>query len=164
MRNGNLARSCLDCKHDAAVSQKWHAYAMHDAVKRKKKQPKSPLHELFGRRLEEEMSLQQLSDNDLGKRIDPKKPKQTTVSGFLRYAREPRLTQIEVVAKALGIRPWELLAEKPVVERERLRSSDAPVSDSRQAVHQFPVPEYRVFTRQSQTGSKPTKTTKKRVR
>lgn len=88
--------------------------------------PTCGLHELFLRRVKEEMSRLQLSaDRQLEDRNGSKLP-QRTISDTMGKQADPKLKTVARFATALGIHPWELLVEREDAERMKV-STASPI-------------------------------------
>ena len=77
----------------------------------RRKDSPTTLHELFVKRVKEELDRLELSRSALSKRVGG--PPQSTFNEVMNGA-DPRLTTIGQIATALGIQPCELLQEIPV--------------------------------------------------
>lgn len=97
-------------KRNAVREYFGHVVTMRDPNKpTKKRQPKSPLQEVFLKRVLEEMGRQGVNPTQLSKRVGA--PKQTTLNDILNGA-DPRLEQVYKTAVALDVPAISLLSEQ----------------------------------------------------
>jgi transcriptional regulator with XRE-family HTH domain len=105
-----LAVNRLERKRSAVSEHLGHVSPVHKTkLQGLKTQLKTPIHEVFIRRVRQELERQGVSVNGLCQRVGG--PKQTTLNDALRGS-DPTLTTIFQTAFALGIAPAALLTEQ----------------------------------------------------
>lgn len=105
-----LVENRYDCKRYAAKPPFGHGSDMPRQGKPKaRKPPKTEIHSLLARRIDEEMKRRQLNANQLKKYGGV----QRTIWDLLNIGSDPRLSTIIKTATALGMKPADLLREGP---------------------------------------------------
>lgn len=106
----NLTVNRLERKRNAVADDFGHCLGMPRTDKPTKKKPiKSPLQEVFLKRVQEEMTAQHINVTQLAGRVGA--PPQTTLNDIVSLQADPRLEQVYKIAAALQVPAISLLTE-----------------------------------------------------